>query len=167
MRFFISKKKRSRLTSYSCPIDIVVILIFLRTSWLEISIKQSYCHPFIFCASSIIRTILRRFECPSERIPELPSEAQINSDQLQLAQQLIKNLSSSKTDESQFINVGQVRMESLIQSKISGQEVIQIDSEKNESHHIIDLMEALQMSITLLSNPSTKKNKQKKKESAS
>jgi DNA end-binding protein Ku len=103
----------------------------------------------------------------SERIPNLPSEAQIDSDQLQLAQQLIKNLSSSKTEESQFTNVGQVRMQSLIQSKISGKEVIQLDSEKNDSHHIIDLMEAIKMSINLFSNPSTKKNKQKKKESAS
>ncbi|MCU6792547.1 hypothetical protein OB236_10445 [Paenibacillus sp. WQ 127069] len=83
---------------------------------------------------------------PSENVPNLSTNISVDPTQLKLALQIVKNMTGS-SDLASYTNPEQERLSATIQSKIAGQLIV--SNPVQETHVVVDLLEALQESIKL------------------
>lgn len=95
-----------------------------------------------------------------KHVPDLPEEMDLSEKELKMAQQLIEQL-TTKFDPEQYKDERREAIMSLIQNKISGDE-IKVVKEKPKQN-VVNLMDALQASLEPPTTETPKKKEQKKK----
>ncbi|WP_128895749.1 non-homologous end joining protein Ku [Longirhabdus pacifica] len=89
------------------------------------------------------------------QVPHLPEKRDVKENELQMAQMLIQQLSTS-FDPSQYEDEYRIKMQDLIQKKIAGEEITTVPEQPKTN--VIDLMSALQASLEAVQQPEPKQN---------
>lgn len=107
--------------------------------------KQSLCVLRVYGDVLVLETIFYPDEIrPVSEIPALPKSVKPNAKELDIAKQLIDNL-TAKFEPAKYTNEYRESLQKIINARISGKEVV--TEPQAPDNNIIDLMEALKASI--------------------
>ena len=112
---------------------------------LTIRSKQSLAVVRSYRRALVMETIFYPDEVRSaDRVPGLPEEAELPAKELEMARQLIENLSTS-FDPQKYKDHYRESLEAVIDKKIRGEEIVEAPESRPEK--VVDLMEALKASL--------------------
>lgn len=103
------------------------------------------------------------------QVPNLPSAANVNEKELEMAKTLVEQL-SEKFDASKYTDEYRIALSELIEQKIAGESIDIVNAPTAAKSNVIDLMAALQASIEATKpapEPKKKRSSKKSKENVS